>query len=210
MSLSTKHTSTSIPFGSLQALEHMELCRGYPNQQERTRHKSPDDAVPKKFPARRGGGERERERSTEVAADDAVPGRAVVLVELLLDVLRDVLLHGVLLERLANQKTQKPFHIANRAIRIREQGNREEGGAGDRVVTTRAMSKASWRSSSFMSALLSWILCPAAAAAPGGGEPAAAGLRSTSEEALSAAPPPPPPAKRLVASSDIAGESLLG
>lgn len=35
----------------------------------------------------------------EVAADDAVPGRAVVLVELLLDVLRDVLLHGVLLER---------------------------------------------------------------------------------------------------------------
>jgi hypothetical protein len=37
---------------------------------------------------------------TEVAADDAVPGGPVVLVELLLDVLRDVLLHGVLLERL--------------------------------------------------------------------------------------------------------------
>lgn len=119
MSLSTKHTSTSIPFGSLQALEHMELCRGYPNQQERTRHKSPDDAVPKKFPARRGGGERERKRSTEVAADDAVPGRAVVLVELLLNVLHDILLHGVLLECLVNKEKQKT--ISNRNPPNREQ-----------------------------------------------------------------------------------------
>jgi hypothetical protein len=40
------------------------------------------------------------ESITEVAADDAVPGRAVVLIELFLDVLGDVLLHGVLLEGL--------------------------------------------------------------------------------------------------------------
>jgi hypothetical protein len=44
--------------------------------------------------------ERKRGGITEVAADDAVPGGPVVLVELLLDVLRDVFLHGVLLERL--------------------------------------------------------------------------------------------------------------
>lgn len=36
---------------------------------------------------------------TEVATDDAVPSGAVLLVELLLDMLRDVLLHTVLLER---------------------------------------------------------------------------------------------------------------
>lgn len=48
------------------------------------------------------------ESITEVAADDAVPGWAVVLVELLLDVLRNVLLHAVLLERLTDGERINP------------------------------------------------------------------------------------------------------
>jgi len=47
------------------------------------------------------------ESTTEVTANDAVPGWAVVLVELLLDVLRDVLLHGVPIERLTERTRER-------------------------------------------------------------------------------------------------------
>ena len=82
-------------------------------------------------------------------------------------------------------------------------GGKEEREGGHAGRTMRAISKASCRISSFMSALLSWILyAAAAAAAAGGGDPAPTGLRS-SEEARSAACATPP-APRL-ASSDILG-----
>jgi hypothetical protein len=124
---------------------------------------------------------------TEVAADDAVPGGPVVLVELLLDVLRDVLLHGVLLERLRRKQTSKFPHTPNPSARTGP-NPMNKGGKG-RGITTREISNASFCISSFMSALLSWILCTvgeAAAAEAGDGEPRAAvaeaamGLRSAS------------------------------
>jgi hypothetical protein len=65
------------------------------------------------------------ESITKVAADDAVPGRAVVLVELLLDVLGDVLLHGVLLERLHPEKKSpngKKNTERSPAVRTKESG----------------------------------------------------------------------------------------
>lgn len=70
----------------------------------------------------------------------------------------------------------------------------------------RAISKASCRISSFMSALLSWILCATAAAA-GGGDPAPTGLRS-SEEARSIACAAP--AGPRLASLDIRGDGWNG
>ena len=137
------------------------------------------------------------ESTTEVTANDAVPGWAVVLVELLLDVLRDVLLHGVPIERLTERtrereknpqtptKNQLAWGQRGPAMKTKSRaGGKEEREGGHAGRTMRAISKASCRISSFMSALLSWILCAAAAAAAGGGDPAPTGLRS-SEEAWS-------------------------
>lgn len=70
------------------------------------------------------------------------------------------------------------------------------------VLTMRAISKASCRISSFISALLSWILCATAA-----GDPAPTGLRS-SEEARSIACAAP--AGPRLASSDIRGGGWNG
>ena len=142
----------------------------------------------------------------------------MVLVELLLDVLRDVLLHGVLVERLAERTREKKFPQTPTKNQLSTWGQRGDGNqiesrkeereGGHAARTMRAISKASCRISSFMSALLSWILCAAAAAAAaGGGDPAPTGLRS-SEEARSAACAAPP-APRL-ASSDILGGGWSG
>jgi len=141
----------------------------------------------------------------------------VVLVELLLDVLRDVLLHGVLVERLTERTREKKIPQTPTKNQLSTWGQRGDGNqiesrkeereGGHAARTMRAISKASCRISSFMSALLSWILCAAAAAAAGGGDPAPTGLRS-SEEARSAACAAPP-APRL-ASSDILGGGWSG
>jgi hypothetical protein len=116
----------------------------------------------------------------------------------------------VLLERLterAREGENPPDpneQLVNMGVTKTKSRTREKARATERrheVRTMRAISKASCRISSFMSALLSWILCAAAAAADGGGgDPAPTGLRS-SEEARSAACAAPP-APRL-ASSDI-------
>jgi hypothetical protein len=145
-----------------------------------------------------------------------VPGWAVVLVELLLYVLRDVLLHTVLLECLTDREgidrkvpkwpnpipNEEPVNKGSDGNQI-ERRKKAEREQGHKVLTMRAISKASCRISSFMSALLSWILCATAVAvAAGGGDPEPTGLRS-SEEARSttcAAPAGP-----RLASSDILG-----
>ena len=143
----------------------------------------------------------------------------MVLVELLLYVLRDVLLHAVLLERLTDRegidRGKKKFpqiprnNPSTRAERRKPNRAQEEmAERGRKSLTMRAISKASCRISSFMSALLRWILCAtAAAAAAGGGDPAPTGLRSSEEARITACAAPAGP---RLASSDILGGGWSG
>lgn len=145
----------------------------------------------------------------------------MVLVELLLYVLRDVLLHTVLLECLTDREgidrkvpkwpnpipNEEPVNKGSDGNQI-ERRKKAEREQGHKVLTMRAISKASCRISSFMSALLSWILCATAVAvAAGGGDPEPTGLRS-SEEARSIACAAP--AGPRLASLDIRGDGWNG
>jgi hypothetical protein len=122
----------------------------------------------------------------------------------------------VLLERLTDREgiqiKKNPQIPANNpstkggATKTKSSAGREmaERKRGRKALTTRAISKASCRISSFMSALLSWILWAAAA---GGGDPAPTGLRSSEEARTTACAAPAGP---CLASSDILGGGWSG